>query len=69
MSKRTTGYLIPFGDMMMPVCTACTDDLGWFPLELYRGTVEIVYDLIEGLNKITERECAQCKRPFRGGEK
>jgi len=64
----TTGYLIPFPDRLMPVCRACTDDLGWFPMQLYVGTVEVVYDLIDGGNKIAEHECAQCKRPFRGGQ-
>ncbi len=68
MSSRTTGYLIPFGDMMMPVCKDCTDGLGWFPLELYRGTVEVVHDLIDGLHQIAEHDCANCQRVFRGGE-
>jgi len=69
MSKRITGYLIPFADRMMPVCRDCTDGLGWFPLENYRGTVEVVHDLIDGLYKITEHQCANCDRLFRGGEK
>jgi len=67
--NRTTGYLIPFPDRLMPVCKPCVDDLGWFPMQLYVGTVEVVHDLIDGGNKIAEHECAQCKMPFRGGEK
>ena len=69
MSKRTTGYLIPFPDRTVAVCKDCIDGLGWFPIELYRGTVEVVLDLIEGLHQIAEHECAQCRKPFRGGKK
>jgi len=67
--SRTTGYLIPFPDRTVSVCKACIDDLGWFPMELYRGTVEVVHDLIDGLHQIDEHECAQCRKFFRGGQK
>ena len=62
----TTGYLIPFANRSLPVCKACADALGWFPLGLYRGTVELVHD---GRKKGTQYECSGCKRLFRGGEK
>lgn len=67
--SRTTGYLIPFSDRAVAVCKACIDDLGWFPMELYRGTIEVVHDLIDGLKRIDEYECAQCRKFFRGGQK
>jgi len=67
--NRTTGYLIPFPDRTVAVCKDCIDGLGWFPMELYRGTVEVVHDLIDGLGRIAQHECANCQRLFRGGQK
>ena len=62
----TTGYLIPFGDRSLAVCKNCADGFGWFPLGLYRGTVEVVW---KGKKKGADYECSKCKRLFRGGEK
>ena len=65
----TTGYLIPFADRLLPVCKGCADLLGWFPLDHYRGTVQVIDDLIDGAKNRAEHECNNCRRPFRGGEK
>ena len=62
----TTGYLIPFANCSLPVCKECADGFGWFPLGLYRGTVEVVH---RGKKNRAEHECSRCKRLFRGGEK
>lgn len=63
-----SGYLLPFPDRLMPVCKGCTDDLGWFPLDHYQGTIPVVDDLLGGPKNRAEYECANCKMPFRGGQ-
>jgi len=65
----TTGYLIPFPNRLMPVCKRCTDNLGWFPLDHYQGTISVIDDLLDGSKNRAEHKCANCTRPFRGGEK
>jgi len=65
----TTGYLVPFPDRLMPVCRPCADLLGWFPLDHYQGTIPVIDDLLDGAKNRAEHDCANCKRPFRGGEK
>jgi len=64
-----TGYLVPFADRQVPVCKGCADDLGWFPLDHYKGTVQIVDDLIHGLKNRADHECSKCSKLFRGGGK
>jgi len=63
--RRVTGYLYPFGAKFVPICLPCHQRLGWFPLNEYKGTI----DVSSPFDVEQDYTCDKCRRPFAGGYK